>query len=424
MSRLLSWCLHLLVAGLLALTVGRALAERPPDAFAVLVAATLLGACYAAGPLLGPVGRSVAATRFWLAMLGGCWLGLLALTPDGVWLAFPLYFLQLHLLPRRLGLGAVVVTAGAAVLGFAAQEGGLALGTTIGPTLGAAVAVAVVLGYQSLSRESEQRQALIEELTAARADLAAADHAAGVTAERERLAREIHDTLAQGLSSIQLLLRAAERSLPEDAQPAGGYVSQARQAAQDNLAEARRFVAALAPPGLDGGTLVAALQRLCDTTGQRHDLTVRFHVSGTPASLPVAHEVALLRIAQSALANTVRHAHAREVEVTLSYMDTRTALDVVDDGVGFTPSQVPSPTDGGGFGLATIRARARALEGGLTVESAPGHGTALAVLLPAGSAPGGDQRADDQRADDEECTIRAEEHRQRPPEEPPEEKRS
>src|SRR5439155_18708562 len=131
-----------------------------------------------------------------------------------------------------------------------------------GPVLGAAVAVATVSGYRALYRESEQRRRLIDELQTTRRDLDAAQREAGVLAERERLAREIHDTLAQGLSSIQLLLRAAEREISG---PAAEYVRQARHAAQDNLAEARRFVRDLSPPDLEHGSLPAALRRLGET---------------------------------------------------------------------------------------------------------------------------------------------------------------
>src|SRR5690606_146448 len=242
----------------------------------------------------------------------------------------------------------------------------------------------VVWGYQALFRESEQRRRLIVELTATRVDLARAQHTAGVLAERERLAREIHDTLAQGLSSIQLLLRAAERALPgTEESPAARYVDQARQAAVDNLAEARRFVAALTPPALEDSTLAGALERLCATTSARHPVTARFHLTGDPLPLPTAHEVALLRVAQSALANTVRHAGATRVEVTLSHLGDHVALDVVDDGTGFDPGRVPAADPGsGGFGLAAMRARMHALGGSLTLESAPGRGTALAPQLP------------------------------------------
>ncbi|WP_371482816.1 sensor histidine kinase [Kitasatospora sp. NBC_00315] len=382
-ARVLRLCLHLLVAGLLALAVARSFAGHAPHPAAVTVAAAVTAAVYAAGPLLGPVRRSRTGAALWLAALAAAWLVLLALTEDGVWLAFPLYFLQLHLLGRRSGLIAVGLTTAAAVTGFAWHRHEVSAAAAIGPTLGAAVATATVLGYQALYRESEERRRLIDELSAARADLVAAHHTAGVLAERERLAREIHDTLAQSLSSIQLLLRAAGRALPERTEAAAGYVEQARQAAQDNLAEARRFVRALTPPGLDGSSLPAALERLCAVTAEHSGVPVRFHLSGVPAPLPVPHETALLRIAQSALANTVRHAGASHAEVTLSYMDSEVALDVLDDGSGFDPADLPAPGTGdAGFGLPAMRARARALGGTFTLETAPGRGTALAVLLP------------------------------------------
>ncbi|MFH8407699.1 sensor histidine kinase [Streptomyces sp. NPDC018019] len=377
-----------MVAALLALAAMRAVADHSANAPAVAGTAVLLLAVYAVGPTLPPVRASTAAAALWLAAVMAVWAVLLVLTPLGVWLAFPLFFVQLHLLPLRWALPAVLVTTLVAIGGFGRHTHTLTVGTVVGPALGAAVAVAVVLGYQALYRESEQRRRLIEELTAARSDLAAAEHAAGVLAERERLAREIHDTLAQGLSSIQLLLRAAERGVPSrpDTAAALGHIQQARQAAVDNLAEARRFVRALSPPDLEAGSLPAALERLCATTARSAGLAVHCQVFGTPVELPTPHEVALLRIAQSALANTVRHAGAGRAELTLSYMDTEVALDVVDDGTGFAADRAPGPgagpAAGTGFGLAAMRARARALRGTLAVESAPGEGTAVAVTLP------------------------------------------
>ncbi|MFI0793510.1 sensor histidine kinase [Micromonospora rubida] len=382
-TRTLEWCLHLLIGGLLVLAAARSVADGAPRSTAVVVTAAAMGVAYAAGQLLPRVRADRRAAAVWLAAVGALWLVLLALSPDGVWAAFPLYFLQLHLLPRRAGLVAVVATAAAAVVAFAAHAGAFTLAIAVGPTLGAAVAVAVVWGYQALYRESEQRRKLIEELTTTRADLAEAQHSAGVLAERERLAREIHDTLAQGLSSIQLLLRAAERALPGRPDAAARHVDQARQAAVDNLAEARRFVAALTPPTLEGTTLAGALERLCATTSTRHPLTARFHLTGDPVPLPAAHEVALLRIAQSALSNTVRHARAVHAEVTLSYLGDRVAVDVVDDGTGFAHDRLPAAgPPHGGFGLAAMRARVHALGGSLTIESAAGRGTALAAQLP------------------------------------------
>ncbi len=380
-SRALNWCLHLLVAGLLALAAGRAAADGRPTAGPIVAVAVACGLVYASGPRLPRVRRSRRAATGWLTAVGACWLALIVLTADGVWVAFPLYFLQLHLLSRRLGTTAVVATALAAIVAFAGHQGSLTLAIAIGPALGAAVAIAVVWGYQALYRESDQRRRLIEELTATRADLAEAQHTAGVLAERERLAREIHDTLAQGLTSIQLLLRAAGRELPES--NAARHVEQARQTAADNLAEARRFVAALAPPALDGSTLENALERLCATVGDRHRLTAHFTVTGNPRSFPVAHEVALLRVAQAGLANTVRHAVATTFEITLNHLEEHVTLDVVDDGIGFDADLMPLlTTEGGGFGLAATRARVHALDGTFTIESDPGRGTTLTASLP------------------------------------------
>ncbi|MEU2116067.1 sensor histidine kinase [Streptomyces sp. NPDC016459] len=424
--RALHLCLHLLTAGLLALAAVRA------DSAAGTVIAVVTGAVYAAGSYLPSVRSSRRAAAVWLGVLCASWFALLWLTPEALWVAFPLYFVQLHLLPARWSLPVVVLTAGAAILSYVGHGAPLNPGVFVGPLLGAAVAVATVLGYQALYRESERRRRLIEELIAAREELAAAERHAGTLAERERLAREIHDTLAQGLSSIQLLLRAAERALPPDS-PAAGHIDRARRAAQDNLAEARRFVRALSPPDLEHGSLAAALERLCRpgageglyapetrpepnppetwpepnppearpepygskaATGAHEPQAssepyasaagprVRFSVSGAPVELPTPYEVALLRIAQSALANTVRHAGASRAEITLSFMDASVTLDMVDDGRGFEPASVRRPSSDGGFGLPAMRSRAESLGGTFTVESAPGQGTAVAVSLP------------------------------------------
>ncbi|MFD6974117.1 sensor histidine kinase [Streptomyces sp. NPDC059979] len=380
-SKVLRLCLHALLFGLLALAAGRAVADSAPRAGWVVAACAVLAAVYAGGVRTPAVHRSPRAGAVWLAGLGAAWTALLAVSPDGLWIAFPLYFLELHLLRLRWGVAAVAVTACAAIGGFLGHSSTVTPGAFLGPLLGGAVAVATVLGYQALYRESERRRELIEELITTRAELAAAERSAGILAERERLAREIHDTLAQGLSSIQLLLRAAERALPEDA-PALEHIARAREAAQDNLAEARRFVRALTPPDLEHGSLAAALERLCSgVPGPR----VRFSLSGSPRVLPTPYEVALLRIAQSALANVVRHARAGRAEITLTFMDASVTLDIVDDGHGFDPSSAASGSGGpgdGGFGLPAMRSRAETLGGLFTVESDPGQGTAVAVTLP------------------------------------------
>ncbi|MGW1148855.1 sensor histidine kinase, partial [Streptomyces sp. NPDC002454] len=149
------------------------------------------------------------------------------------------------------------------------------------------------------------------------------------------------------------------------------------------LADARRFVHDLAPADLaEGGGLVAALRRVA-ARESRAALPVRFHVEGTPTALPERTEAALLRIAQGALANVREHAGATAAALTLTCLDDEIVLDVADDGRGFVPAEVPAAGTGvRGHGLPAIRARARALGGTLSIESAPSEGTVLTVSIP------------------------------------------
>ena len=398
-GRALMWCLHLLTTALLVLAAVQSAGQASSQLVVVLTLVAVFAVIYALGAVsaarhqtgdtadTAATGTAATGNRragvWWLLALTVLWLSLLIFTAAGVWLAFPLYFLHLHLLPRRSGMVAVGVTAAAAITAFATHQGAFSVAMVIGPSLGAAVAIAVVEGYRALFHESEQRRRLIEQLQTTRSDLSEAQHTAGVLAERERLAREIHDTLAQGFTSIQLLLRAAERALPADPDRACGHVVQARQAAADNLAEARRFVAALTPPALQSASLAEALQQLCATTSMRHPISARFHLRGQPVPMPGAHEIAVLRIAQSAVSNTVRHARARALDLTLTYLEDHVALEVADDGAGFGPATTSPPASGeGGFGLPGMRARADALGGAVEVHSAPGAGTVLTARLP------------------------------------------
>lgn len=394
----LRWGGHLLVAALLALAAGRSALSHPPGWSAVVISSGLVAVVYTAGLRWKAVPTSARAAGAWLALLLTAWIALLVLTPDAIYLAFPWFFLLLYLLPRPIGLTAVFFTTVAAVAGFGWHQEAFTAAMVIGPVLGAAAVIATVFGYQAVQAESEQRGRLILELDRTRTELAAVQHRAGVLDERERLAREIHDSLAQGLTSIQLLLRAAHRSLAPgpaaDPTRASHLVEQARHAAQESLDEARRFVHALAPADLDASTLTAALKRLCDTATTRTGIQVSFHEVGQAPQLATPVEVALLRIAQGALGNVVQHAKAGRADVTLTGMDTAVTLDVVDNGSGFD-TQAPVPaTPGlagqGGFGLRSMRSRAADLGGQLSVESQPGRGTAVSVhfdRLPGAPAP-------------------------------------
>ena len=391
--RLMRWALHAMFYALL----GAALLGGVGAAAVGL--GVLLGLGYAAGGL--PLLRSHRGWTYgWLALVTVLWVALTALDPAAGYVAFPLFLLVLHLLPPRWSLPVVVLLTAVVVAAQATTPGGLDSAKVIGPSVGAVVAVLTAYGYAALYRESATRQRLIDDLVRTRDELAATQREAGRLAERQRLAREIHDTLAQGLSSIVLLARAAESALPAAALPeasaARERIREIGATASDNLAEARRFVVDLTPPSLQDSTLPEALRRAAGggaaNGGRANGRTgpeVAFQVDGDPVPLPVEAEVALLRLTQEALANVRRHAGAERVAVTLSYLDDQVTLDVYDDGRGFDPDG-PERSErgpGSGFGLHGMRERIADLGGDFAIESAPGEGTAVAASLPLPAAP-------------------------------------
>ncbi|MCL4396199.1 MAG: sensor histidine kinase [Chloroflexi bacterium] len=235
------------------------------------------------------------------------------------------------------------------------------------------------------SRVSRERQRMIEELNATQGKLAAAERQAGVLEERARLAREIHDTLAQGLVSIVMHLEAAEQALPDGTSATSQHLDQARRAARENLAEARRFVWALQPEALERDALPKALERTAARWTEESRIPVAVSVTGSPCPLPPESEVTLLRAAQEALVNVSKHARARQAMLTLSYMDDRVMMDVNDDGIGFDLTLISSEREVDGFGLAGMRQRVERLGGHLSIESAVGEGTTLVVEIPLGA---------------------------------------
>lgn len=372
--------MHALFAVLTAVVLIRALvAGEHAGLVACLVVA--FGSVYVFGVvrrLAGPV------VWVWLAVLTALWFVLVAVAADAAYIAFALFFLYVHLLPKPWNLLAVSVATGVAVVGSGAHRGFSAAGV-VGPIIGALVAVAIGVGYQALHNEAVERQRLIEELVSTRDVVAAQGRTAGKLAERERLAQEIHDTVAQGLSSIQMLLHVVERATPDH--PARHQLRLARQTAADGLAETRRLIAGLSPAALNGQSLSDALDRIC-AQACTDRLAAASVVEGEPVELPMQVQAALVRIVQGAVSNVLHHAEATRVAVTLTYGDDSVHLDVVDNGIGFDRS-APASRTSTSFGLTSMRKRVERLNGTLDLESEPGH-TAVAVSLPFGSegAPG------------------------------------
>lgn len=378
--------LHVLFLLLAGLVVVRAVVVPTPASAAVVAVALGLVLTYAIGAFLarGAAGGSRVPGLIWLAVLTVEWGVLLWLSTEAAYLVFPLFFLYLHLLGSRWGAVAILVTTAAAICALG-LHGGWTVGGVIGPLVGAGVALLIGSGYQALAREAAEREALMRELLDTRDQLAATEHESGVLAERSRLAREIHDTLAQGLSSIQLLLHAAERADPES--PGVPHIRLARETAATGLADARRFIRELAPPDLDDQGLGGALRRLARTQWAAQGLEVEVRVADA-VPLPMHVQTALLRIAQGAIANVVQHAHARSATIELVAADDGVRFTVADDGVGFDSAAVaarPAPSDS--FGLQAARERVQQLGGTLAVDSAPGRGTTLTVLLAPVAAP-------------------------------------
>ncbi|RKN44060.1 sensor histidine kinase [Streptomyces hoynatensis] len=416
-----------------------------PGLFAAFFLLYVLGPALAPPPPPGarPAGRHLA----WLGAVSAVWIALLGVAPSATWCAMPLLFAGLHTLPARLS---VPVAAGLTALVVASEirvsEGALNPNTVVAPPALAAVATAVLVHLQ---RQTARQRRLIGDLVRARRELAATERRAGVLAERQRLSAEIHDTLAQALSSQGMLLQAAERTWHTAPEAALGHVREAAALTSRSLAEARRFVHALAPADLLERALPEALAALAERESGR-GLRVECRVDGTPGALPERVAAALLRIAQGALANVREHAAATRAVVTLTCLEDRIALDVADNGRGFDPAaHFPTPGDpapgdpapgdrapadragadraladwagadrtgadrtgvvghepgrapgarpGRGHGLPAMRARARQLGGTCTVESARGEGTVVSVAVPlraaGAAAPGEEERA-------------------------------
>ncbi len=309
--------------------------------------------------------------------------------------AYAGYTYSILLLPWPWQLAGV---AGTAVVAATSQTAGLDRATPTGVLAYVGIAIAnaaAVCGVTwllyRLEAQGEQRGRMVDELRESnrRLEAALAENAglhqqllaqareAGILDERQRMAREIHDTLAQGLTGIITQLQAAEHAAGQPAEWRTHFAA-ATRLARESLSEARRSVDALRPEPLETGRLSEALADVAGRWSQLHEIPVTVMTTGTARPMSPEAEVALLRAGQEALANVAKHAQATKVGVTLSYLDREVALDVRDDGEGFDPAGI----NGGGFGLVAMRQRIKALSGTLQIESEPGAGTGISARVP------------------------------------------
>ncbi|MET7281538.1 sensor histidine kinase [Kribbella sp. NPDC005582] len=371
---------------LLAMTLAVALTTElsTPHRWIVVGATALLGATYQFVGWPAVTSRRLLPSIVYRVVLIGCLMVLVGLNPTSVFMMF-IASAQVWLLSGSLkdGIGfslALVTGCGTAQL-WSAGWGWDAFWEIL-PWMLVSLVVSLLFGIwiDRVIAESRQRGVLIEELRATRDELAEAHHSAGVMAERERMAREIHDTLAQGMTSIVMLSQTGAAELARGGDGVAERLAQIEATARENLAEARALVAAFTPVALSEATLSEVLrrqgERFAAETGV--DVQVLLDLDESEAvELPQSQQVVLLRAAQEALANVRKHARATSVLITLGLSAGRVSIEIRDDGSGFAPD---SPS--GGFGLAAMRGRVEESGGTVQVDSAPGRGTTVQVLIP------------------------------------------
>jgi signal transduction histidine kinase len=296
------------------------------------------------------------------------------------------FFHAFHLRPVSLGVAGVFATSliinttTMAPFTSDAQAIGTYLGIVVIQT--GAISAGLVFGAKGAEMDRKRQAMLVrleealEENAGLHAQLLTQAREAGVLDERQRMAREIHDTLAQGLTGIVTQVQASQR-VWADPDQARAHLDRALALAKDGLAEARRSVQALRPRDLAEAHLPDALQALVLRWSEEHDVHAGIEVTGERVALSPAIEVALYRMAQEALTNVAKHAQASRVGVTLSYLDDVVLLDVRDDGRGMNGARR------GGFGINSMTQRIRGTGGVVEIESTPGEGTAVSASVPA-----------------------------------------
>lgn len=343
-----------------------------------------IGAAYAVWGRRGMGERDPVAGIAYTGVAWGLMIVLMSLDGTGTaWiLTFGLFPQTWAILPRNKAAVTVilaVVGIGLARLLQGPRTGDDAIGIAISTVIMLVLSLTLGLFIDRIIREADARARTIDELHRTQDELAAAERAQGVAGERERISREIHDTLAQGFTSVVTLARATELALDRgDLAAVRERLRLIEQTAADNLSEARLIVAEMTPGHLQSRTLSEALQRLVDAVSAESGMAGSLRVDGEPVVLSANSEVVLLRTAQEGLANVRRHSGASTFEVFLSYAaDGPIALVVTDDGVGFDPV-----AGARGYGLDGATARASEVGGRFDVDSTPGAGSRLRVEVP------------------------------------------
>lgn len=373
------FALHLITALLSAVTAFRAITTGVPLLPAMLAAGAFL-AWYATGAAFAR-GRF---TGWWLGGLSILWLGMLLLSAEFVWLSFPLLLLAGHVLRRRTSIFFAAPVLAAAIVAPILHQIPITFAHVVGPLLGGSFALAISLGYDALLRDAVERERLIaslvrtqDEMAGLQEELARTQRDAGAAQERTRLARDLHDTIAQELSSMVLMARGGDSE----------QMPQIESLAQHALTDLRRIVAALAPAELEGAVLAAAIGRMLDALHRSDGIDTELIVDPDLPPLTTSQDVVFLRVAQSALANVSQHAHATKVVIAFAMDAGTVTMTVTDDGSGFDAAETATPATS--YGLSAMRSRLREFGGALEVRSAPGEGTTLVAALPAESASAG-----------------------------------
>lgn len=378
---------HLLFAGLLVIgtLVGLLDSELTTLELRITgaVAAAMMTIYWAFFVRRQPWSHSIGVSLLYLALMTLGWAILLRQSPSFLWLQTAIFSQVFFMLTARWAFPVILAMAVVGLQWDLSERTGPftdhlpAIATTLSIT-----AFLAVFGswIGTIVHQSEERHELIKQLEAMRRDLAEQDRLAGMQAERQRLAREIHDTLAQDLIAIVMQLRAAGAAT--DVNEEKTRRGEAERIAQDGLAEARRIVWALRPATLESAGLVEALGRIVGDWQPEDGPRASLVVTGGPRELVSDVEVTLLRAVQEGLANIARHARARRVTVSLSYLDDLVTLDIHDDGIGFETDDVDLHRGEGGLGLRGMRERVSQVGGRVAIESMPGEGTTIGIRLP------------------------------------------